>query len=385
MSLVQQSFGKLSRLSLMVAFSFCLFSGLTAKVASAQDVLTIGSTAPALDIEHWVSDRGGDFSKITKFEEGKVYIIEFWATWCGPCIRSMPHLAELQDEYADKNVQLISVSREDLSTVEKFLKRKVRGGEEGQTYGDLTGAYCLTTDPDASVSTDYMRAAGQGGIPTAFIVGKSGLIEWIGHPNGMDKVLEEVVEDKWDRDSFAKVFSVKQEGDLMLASANDLLRNDKAAEALKKIDAFLEEKGETASARTVSRLESMRISAAMEVGGEEAVAAFSELIKSAGDDPRQIGRLTARIVREQKAGKNYDEAILKTACEAAGRGVELAEKDGKDSATATALNTHANLLYICNKLEDAIGVQKKAVALVDNDSFKKFLDKLEKELSENQG
>ena len=52
MSLVQQSFGKLSRLSLMVAFSFCLFSGLTAKVASAQDVLTIGSTAPALDIEH---------------------------------------------------------------------------------------------------------------------------------------------------------------------------------------------------------------------------------------------------------------------------------------------------------------------------------------------
>ena len=164
-----------------------------------------------------------------------------------------------------------------------------------------------------------------------------------------------------------------------------IFSDDKAAEALKKIDAFLEEKGETASARTVSRLESMRISAAMEVGGEEAVAAFSELIKSAGDDPRQIGRLTARIVREQKAGKNYDEAILKTACEAAGRGVELAEKDGKDSATATALNTHANLLYICNKLEDAIGVQKKAVALVDNDSFKKFLDKLEKELSENQG
>ncbi len=378
MSFVQQTSGKLSRLGLLVVFTFCVFSGLASEKASADDTLTIGSAAPKLDIEHWLSDRDGEFSGFTGFEKDKVYIVEFWATWCGPCISSMPHIVETQDKYFDKGVQIISVSREKLETVEKFLERKVRGEKE-TTYAELTSAYCLTTDPDGSVSKDYMKAAGQGGIPTAFIVGKTGEVEWIGHPMKMDKPLEEIVEDKWDRDAFAKEFLIKQKADLMMASIGALIGSGKPDEALKKIDAYLEENSETADARTLSRLKGMRISAAMEMGGDEAIAAFTEMIESAGENPRAINRLTSRIVSQHKSGKKFEEEILKAACEAAGRSVELTEKDGKDKATAMAMNTHANLLYICNKLEDAIAVQKKAVALADNDSFKEFLEELENE------
>ena len=130
-------------------------------LANAEDILTIGNAAPALDIEHWVQDGEGKFGKVTKFEKGKVYVVEFWATWCGPCVASMPHIVEMQKKYADKGVQIISISDEDLKTVEDFLKREVPRAEEKMTFKDLTKSYCLTTDPDRSSSEAYMEAAGQ--------------------------------------------------------------------------------------------------------------------------------------------------------------------------------------------------------------------------------
>ena len=125
--------------------------------ADAADLLTIGSDAPPLDVEHWVQNGNGKFSPVTKFKAGNVYVVEFWATWCGPCVMSMPHLAQLQQDYADKGVQLVSISDEDLETVTKFLGKKVRGEDE-KTYKELTSVYCLTTDPDGSTQKDYITS-----------------------------------------------------------------------------------------------------------------------------------------------------------------------------------------------------------------------------------
>jgi len=71
-------------------------------LAFADDTLTIGSKAPALDVEHWVQNGEGKFSKVTDFQKDKVYVVEFWATWCGPCVASMPHIVEMQKEYSEK-------------------------------------------------------------------------------------------------------------------------------------------------------------------------------------------------------------------------------------------------------------------------------------------
>ena len=167
--------------------------------------LTIGSVAPPLDIEHWLQTGKGAFGPVTTFEADHVYVVEFWATWCGPCVASMPHLAKLQQKYADKQVQIISITAEEPATVEPFLDRKVRGYDT-QTYRALTSAYCLTSDPDRSCNDAYMKAAGERGIPTAFIVGKDGHIEWIGHPMTMDEPLASIVDSTWDRKTFAASF-----------------------------------------------------------------------------------------------------------------------------------------------------------------------------------
>ena len=94
----------------------------------------------------------------------------------------------------------ISVSDEPLDTIEQFLELK----RDETTFKELTSDYWLTTDPDGSVKQDYMRAAGQSGIPTAFIVGKTGEVEWIGHPMRIDEPVAQILDGTWDREAYEK-------------------------------------------------------------------------------------------------------------------------------------------------------------------------------------
>ncbi len=159
--------------------------------------LTIGDTAPAAEISHWLKGE-----PVTAFEQGQVYVMEFWATWCGPCRASMPHISALQEQYADYDVTFIGVSDEKLQTVVKFLTR----ADSENVLWNQKIHYTLATDPDGSTYNAYMRPAAQQGIPTAFIVGKDSRIEWIGHPMVIDDVLAKVVHDTWDRDKFKVAF-----------------------------------------------------------------------------------------------------------------------------------------------------------------------------------
>ena len=358
--------------SIATAIAFFAPCALHPESVLAEDKLTIGSPAPALDIEHWVSDRNGEMPHVKNFEEGKVYIVEFWATWCGPCIMSMPHLAETQAKYAEEGVQLISVSDEDLETVEKFLQRKVRGKKD-KTYGELTSAYCLTTDPDESVSKDYMRAAGQNGIPTAFIVGKSGLIEWIGHPMEMDGPLEAIVGGKWDREKFAVNFKKGQEFEKLASDLWDMKEDGKAREALAKLDEFMADLDKESP--LFAQCTMIRLDVLLEVGGPEAIEAFDKFT-SESKNAQMINQLAWGIVEKAQAGEEVGPKMLQAACAAAKRAVELSRKEDDDEGTAMVLDTHANLLFLCGKLDKAIMVQEEAAKLSDDPQIEKFLRKL---------
>jgi thiol-disulfide isomerase/thioredoxin len=186
----------------------CLLA-ITTIATAAESVgtqLTIGSVAPPLVIEHWLGE--GAAEKAISFEPGQVYVIEFWATWCGSCIRRMPRIAELQAEYADQRVTVVSVTDEDLATASAFLKRPVAAveGEKPWTYADLTKNYRLAADPDRSTHTAYLEASALGSLATTFVVGKTGLIEWVGDFNSLEEPLAHVVADSWDREAFVAEF-----------------------------------------------------------------------------------------------------------------------------------------------------------------------------------
>lgn len=140
--------------------------------------LAVGDPAPAIKVEKFIKGE-----EVTGFEKGHFYVIEFWATWCPPCQKSIPHLTELQKEYKDKNLTIIGVDvAEDsrsgkydaatLAAVEKFVKD--RGDKMNYTVAYDGGAKAM--------DNAYMKASGQGGIPTAFIVDGDGKIAWIGNP-----------------------------------------------------------------------------------------------------------------------------------------------------------------------------------------------------------
>ncbi|TWU07906.1 redoxin domain-containing protein [Stieleria varia] len=180
------------------------------RVPEDPPTLTIGDPAPKLDIQHWLAATDQQDTPVGAFMDGTVYIVEFWGTWCPPCITEIPHLAKLQQRYGHESLRLISVSDEPLEAVQAFLDREVPDAG-GQTYRDLTSVFSITTDPDRSVHRDYVDAAKGLGVPIAFMVGKTQRIEWVGHPGLIDAPLESVMRGDWDRETFAVEFKQKQD------------------------------------------------------------------------------------------------------------------------------------------------------------------------------
>jgi thiol-disulfide isomerase/thioredoxin len=162
--------------------------------------LEIGDPAPPIEVSHWIKGE-----RLKAFEPDKVYVLDFWATWCSPCRAGAPHVSELQKKYADYGVEIIAISDEDLQTVVAFL---AKADSTGTIWYDKM-EFTLATDPDLSAKLDYMTSAGRSTIPTAFIIGKDGRVEWIGNTVDMDEPLDAVVRGTWDRAAFAAKWDEK--------------------------------------------------------------------------------------------------------------------------------------------------------------------------------
>lgn len=145
--------------------------------------LAVGDKAPGLDIDKWVT------GKETTIEPGQVYVVEFWATWCAPCRKSMPHLDALQKQYADDGLTIIGISDEERSKVEQFAKSPA-----GRV------SYTLAVDRNQSTKRAWFDAAGLKGIPAAFVVDREGKIVYIGHPMSpeFEQILPKVLSGRYD-------------------------------------------------------------------------------------------------------------------------------------------------------------------------------------------
>ncbi len=178
-------------LTLFILVSLCLAQERFAEKTKPE----LGGPAPKITGLTWI--KGGP----VQIKKGNVYVVEFWATWCPPCKYTIPHLTELQKKYKDKAVTIIGISNEPVRTVQPFVKAKAE-----------TMNYIVAVDTDGIASKNYMRAFGETGIPTAFVIDKNGRLVWKGHPLAdLDEVLEKVVEDKFDLQQYQKDLAEEKE------------------------------------------------------------------------------------------------------------------------------------------------------------------------------
>jgi thiol-disulfide isomerase/thioredoxin len=318
--------------------------------------LIIGDTAPQISIGKWIK---GD--AVESFAKDQVYVVEFWATWCGPCLANMPHLASLQTEYGDK-VTFIGVTAEEDDVVSEFMAQDSRGG---QPWSEVL-TYTIALDKDRETNTAYMEAAGQNGIPCAFVVGKTGKVEWIGHPAAIDDPLKQVVDGTWDSTKARAEFLAERESagilEEMAPKINAALQKGDFKTGVELLDQLIAKFPENSNFKN-ARFQFLLKGAMFDEANKTAAVLF----EASKDDALELNQL-AWILATGVEGPGPD---LDLALAAANRAVELT-----DSKNASILDTLSRVQFSKGNVEEAIATEKKALEIANAEEKKQFEDSL---------
>ena len=143
---------------------------------SAPGTLKVGDPAPLISVGEWIQ---GD--PVNKCEEGKAYLLDFWATWCSGCVEAIPHLNVINESFKERGLIVIGqcVSKMDREKIAPFVKKM---GKQ-MAYRVVLDNY--RESERGAMAKGWCDAARQEGIPVVFLVGKDGKIAWIGHPMGL--------------------------------------------------------------------------------------------------------------------------------------------------------------------------------------------------------
>ncbi len=164
----------------LAALAFALFAP---RSPLGPGALGPGSPAPKLAVRTWYKG-----TPIKELDPSKTYVVEFWATWCGPCRESIPHLSQIARRNPDATFIGVSILEDDKGGAIKSFVQKM---------GDKMNYNVGYGGNEQGMAKTWMEAAGQNGIPTAFVVQEAKIV-WIGHPMELERPLGEILDGTFD-------------------------------------------------------------------------------------------------------------------------------------------------------------------------------------------
>ncbi len=322
----------------------------TVPAAPKEPTLTIGSPAPKLQVSKWVQGEA-----VAAFDKDHAYIVEFWATWCGPCRTSIPHLNELHKQFVDKGLIVIGQDcwERDLEKVDPFLK------EMGDKMSYRVALDDTSEDEKGAMARNWMEAAGQSGIPTAFIIDKQQRVAWIGHPMELtESLLESVLAGSYDIELAKKEYEERQR--FLAIARKASLAISVALRAQKPEDAVApaEELLAAAPPKMVPTALFTRLRVAMAAKDATTANEVLRKIDTHAETKSMTRNQAAWMYATAKDIDGLDRALAEKLAEAA-------TVDGDNNSRAAALDTLARLLYLRGDRDGAIARQKAAIELSD--------------------
>ena len=315
---------------------------------SMESPLAIGDLCPALKVERFLKGE-----PIDEFQRGHVYVVEFWAMWCAPCLQSMPHLSSLQEKYKDQKVTVIGINIREMrqkgrvwyDAFDKEMEEQVESFVEAQ--GDRM-AFSVAYD-GKSKTMDKAWMGEDRGMPTTFIVDREGRMAWLGHPMVLRMPLDEIVKGTWDYKS----------GPARVKAANDTyIQAMKLIESEGEAGLLAWNQAEKKYPILAKDLIGPKFDALIRAGLSEPAYAVGESLYEEAAKTGNASRLNRLAWAIVDPGANLEPRNLDLALKAAKKANELT--NGKD---AGVLDTLARVHFSRGQVETAIEIQTRAIEL----------------------
>lgn len=341
-----------------------------------------GDPAPPLAVSEWVKG-----TAVTSFEPGMVYIIDFWAVWCAPCIAAMPRISQLQDAHPDRVVAIALTTVDDVNSpaaIRRFVRER-----------DAHMRFRVAIDDGSTTADAYRRAARETAIPRTFVINGDGVLAWIGHPKDVDPVVERILAGAWDVNEAA-------------AARDEAIRQQLEARRLWEMEEQAREAGDQAA-----RLNALAALCALDVANIQIspphwpFAAHVYALGVAGRVAEASASATAALERDEFredawAHASMAEAVLPAdpdlADRIASRTLELiAEQEsapaptdswdaymfhGRQQDRAQARIELARLRAKQNRYAEAVTLQERAIAQLEGRGFQSIVDDLKRQLED---